>query len=75
LQWNQAARVAQKCDLCADTPFLGAAGGPGGTQTCVRVCPENAISFTRAMPDQKDLRSYEVNLRDRAWARLGMSVK
>jgi protein NrfC len=75
LQWNHAARVAEKCDLCADTPHLGAAGGPGGVQTCVRVCPENAISFTRTMPDQNDLHSYETNLRDRAWAKLGMSVK
>ena len=75
LQWNHAAGVAQKCDLCADTPFLGAPGGPGGVQTCVRVCPENAIAFTRTMPDQQDLHSYEVNLRDKAWAKLGMSVK
>jgi protein NrfC len=75
LQWNHAAQVAQKCDLCADTPYLGAAGGPGGVQTCVRVCPVEAISFTATMPDQKDLHAYEVNLRTRAWSRLGMSVK
>ena len=75
LQWDHGTRVAQKCDLCADTPFLGARGGPGGAQTCVRVCPEHAISFTTTMPQQKDLHAYEVNLRDRAWARLGMSVE
>ncbi|MCU0292919.1 MAG: 4Fe-4S dicluster domain-containing protein [Thermoanaerobaculaceae bacterium] len=75
LQWDHARQVALKCDLCADTPHLGSRGGPGGVQTCVRVCPEKAISFTATMPDQKDLHSYEVNLRDRAWAKLGMSVK
>ncbi len=37
---------SQKCDLCADTPFLGEKGGPGGVQTCVRVCPVHAIAFT-----------------------------
>jgi protein NrfC len=75
LQWDAGARKAQKCDLCADTPFLGEKGGPGGVQTCVRVCPLGAIAFTRVMPDQKAPDAYDANLRGRTWAALGMSTK
>jgi protein NrfC len=75
LQWDAKTRKAQKCDLCAETPFLGARGGPGGVQTCVRVCPLNAIAFTKVMPDQKSPDAYDANLRDRVWAALGMSIK
>ena len=75
VQWNYAIEKSQKCDLCADTPYLGEPGGPGGTQTCVKVCPENAISFTRTMPDQKIEESYFVNLRGPAWGKLGMTTK
>jgi protein NrfC len=75
LQWDAGARKAQKCDLCADTPFLGEKGGPGGVQTCVRVCPEHAIAFTRTMPDQGTEASYFANLRGPAWRRLGMTTK
>ncbi len=74
LQWNAPARKSQKCDLCADTPFLGEKGGPGGTQTCVKVCPMKAIAFTRTMPDQAAETSYETNLRGKAWKRLGMTT-
>ncbi len=74
-QWDHAASKSQKCDLCADTLYLGEPGGPGGTQTCVTVCPVNAISFTRVMPDQGREDSYFVNLRDAVWARLGMTTE
>jgi len=74
LQWNAPARKSQKCDLCADTPFLGEKGGPGGTQTCVKVCPLSAITFTPKMPDQTREDAYFTNLRGRAWKRLGMTI-
>jgi protein NrfC len=77
-QWDKGSRKAQKCDLCANTPALrsiGEKGGPGGMQTCVRVCPLNAIAFTRVMPDQKSDDSYQANLRGRTWAALGMTTK
>jgi protein NrfC len=74
LQWNREERVSQKCDLCVDTPFLDEKGGPGGVQACVRVCPVGAIEFTRTMPDQSRIDSYDVNLRGPVWKRLGMTT-
>jgi hypothetical protein len=42
----------------------------------VRVCPVKAISFTREMPSQvRADSSYQVNLRDWVWKRLGMTNK
>jgi protein NrfC len=75
VQWDRARRKAQKCDLCADTPYLGEKGGPGGVQACVRVCPVNAIAFVRDMPDQTREDAYHVNLRDWVWKRLGMTTE
>jgi protein NrfC len=75
IQWNHEIQKSQKCDLCADTPYLGEPGGPGGTQACVKVCPVNAIAFTQDMPDQKIEGSYFVNLRGPTWAKLGMTTK
>ena len=75
IQWNPETQKSQKCDLCADTPYLGERGGPGGTQACVKVCPVNAITFTKTMPDQGIEGSYFVNLRGPAWAKLGMTTK
>jgi protein NrfC len=75
IQWNPETRKSQKCDLCVDTPYLEEPGGPGGTQICVKVCPVNAISFTKKMPDQKIEESYFVNLRGPAWGKLGMTTK
>jgi protein NrfC len=75
IQWDHVAGRTQKCDLCADTPHLGAAGGPGGTQACVKVCPENAITFTRVMPDQGSEDSSFTNLRGAVWGRLGMTTE
>ena len=75
VQWDHGIEKSQKCDLCADTPYLGERGGPGWTQTCVKVCPVNAITFTKIMPDQKIEESYFINLRGPAWAKLGMTTK
>lgn len=75
IQWNAELKKSQKCDLCADTPYLAEKGGPGNTQVCVKVCPVNAIAFTTTMPDQGSESSYVVNLRGRAWSKLGMTTK
>jgi len=75
VQWDFSIRKSQKCDLCVDTPHLGEKGGPGGIQTCTKVCPVNAISVTKIMPDQSRVDSYYVNLRGPAWAKLGMTTK
>jgi Fe-S-cluster-containing dehydrogenase component len=74
IQWDQNSGKSQKCDLCADTPYLGEKGGPGGVQTCIKVCPVNAITFSKTMPDQTDEESYNVNLRGPAWGKLGMTT-
>jgi len=75
LQWDPARRKAQKCDLCANTPYLKEKGGPGGTQTCVKVCPVGAIAFVKKMPAQKSQHSYETNLRGPGWKKLGGSTE
>jgi protein NrfC len=74
IQWDPYLQKSQKCDLCVDTPYLDEKGGPGGTQACVKVCPVNAISLTTKMPDQGSDESYNVNLRGRAWSKLGMTT-
>ena len=75
IQWNPVFQQSQKCDLCVDTPYLEEEGGPGGTQACVKVCPANAIGYTTRMPDQGSDESYNVNLRGRAWSKLGMTIR
>ncbi len=76
LQWDKGQRKSQKCDLCVDTPYLDQKGGPDGVQACVRVCPVNAIAFTREMPSQTLAdSSYQVNLRGWVWKRLGMTTE
>lgn len=75
IQWNIELQKSQKCDLCADTPYMEEKGGPGGIQTCVKVCPVNAITFTAEMPDQESESSYTTNLRGPAWSKLGMTTK
>jgi len=59
--WNGADKHAEKCDLCADTPFWNEKGGPAGKQACVEVCPASAIKFTREIPSQ-DGNGYDVDL-------------
>jgi protein NrfC len=75
IQWNFVSEISQKCDLCADTPYLGEKGGPGGTQACVKACPVGAISFTTKMPAENTEESYYANLRTPVWKKLGMSTK
>ena len=61
--WNHEESVAQKCDLCVDTPYWGETGGPGVKQACVEACPMQAIDFTEEVPAQKGDAGYRVNLR------------
>jgi len=68
--WNGDEKHAQKCDLCADTPFWDK---PVGEQACRAVCPTGAISFTEEIPIQTDA-GYEVNLRGENWAALGFPI-
>jgi protein NrfC len=75
VQWNHIISKSQKCDLCADTPYLGEQGGPGGVQACVKACPVGAISFTRLMPGENTEESYYANLRTAVWQKLGMTAK
>jgi len=69
--WNHEEGHAQKCDLCANTPFWDHKGGPGGTQACISVCPVNAIKYTDTLPGDD---GYEVNLRGKGWAAIGLST-
>lgn len=75
VQWNHVGEFSQKCDLCADTPYLGEKGGPGGTQACVKACPVGAIAFTPKMPRENTEESYYANLRGPVWQKLGMTTK
>jgi len=62
VQWNPEEKHAQKCDLCADTPYWSEEGGPDGKHACVEACPMRAITFTRDIPAQTDA-GYDVDLR------------
>lgn len=59
--WNGADKHAQKCDLCADTPFWNEKGGVGGKQACAAVCPAGAIKFTREIPSQNG-KGYDIDM-------------
>ena len=65
--WNFEEGVAQKCDLCIDTPHWNEKGGPNGKQACVQACPMEAIKFTQEVPKQGGDSGYKVNLRGEAW--------
>jgi len=69
--WNAEEKHSQKCDLCANTPYLGEKGGPNGKKACLEICPVNAIIFTKVIPDQQGDEGYNVNLRDEEWEKLG----
>ena len=73
MEWNAAAKHAQKCDLCSETPYHWdeAGGGLNGKQACVEVCPVEAIQFTAAVPIQEGDAGYSANLRDANWKKLG----
>jgi protein NrfC len=72
--WNFEDMHAQKCDLCADTPFWKEQGGPDGKQACVELCPVAALAFTRTIPAQVGDRGYNINLRREGWENLGFSI-
>lgn len=74
LYWNAEEKHAQKCDLCAETPFWNEKGGPGGKQACVEICPMRAIKFTDKMPEQEGEQGYNVCLRNANWGKLGFSI-
>jgi protein NrfC len=75
-EWNGEIKSAQKCDLCADTPFWNEKGGVDGKQACATVCPMKAISFTKDVPIQNGNVGYDVNLRTKdGWAKLGAWAK
>lgn len=57
--WNNEERHAQKCDLCADTPFWNK---KEGVRACESVCPMHAISHTDQIPVQ-NASGYDVDLR------------
>jgi protein NrfC len=69
--WNFEKERAQKCDLCANTPYWNEKGGPKGKQACVSVCPMEAITFTTTVPVQEGDSGYLVNLRGTTWKELG----
>ncbi len=71
VQWNFEDKCAQKCDLCKNTPFWDAEGGPRGKQLCVEVCPMKAISFTNELPAQTD-EGYQINLRNQHYLEIGL---
>ena len=62
---------ALKCDMCMNAPFWKEQGGVKGKQACVSVCPMGAIMFTGQIPIQKGNMGYEVNLRGKAWEKMG----
>jgi protein NrfC len=73
--WNAQEKHAQKCDLCANTPFWDEKGGFGGKQACIESCPVHAIAFTKDVPIQK-AEGYDVNLRKTdGSAELGMPTQ
>lgn len=72
--WNFEDRHAQKCDLCLDTPFWNEEGGPRGKQACIELCPMKAIAFVIETPEQEGDLGYQVNLRGRAWKKMGFPV-
>ena len=72
--WDFEDEHAQKCDLCAATPFWNEQGGPEGKQACVELCPVAALKFTKEIPKQDGDEGYNVNLRGEGWKSLGFSV-
>jgi protein NrfC len=60
--WNPVKNKSSKCDLCADAPYWGEKGGPGGAQACVRNCPVKALKLVKEPPPQLDIAGYDVNL-------------
>ena len=67
---------SRKCDLCQNARYHWSAegGGVNGLQTCVSVCPVDAIQFTIDMPRQGSNQEYDINMRDASWGNLGFST-
>lgn len=59
--------VAQKCDLCTNTPFWSRTGGIGGSQACVAVCPAQAIKFVTDISAGYDTDFYATLPSVRGW--------
>jgi Fe-S-cluster-containing dehydrogenase component len=68
--WNERKKVATKCDLCTDAPYLSKPGGVDGGQACVLACPMKAIAMVKKTPKQRDGAGYDVNLRKVSWSDL-----
>ena len=64
-------KKSRKCDLCLDTPYWDETGGPKGKHACIEVCPIDAITFVKEIPDQSKDSGYKTNLRDQNWGNLG----
>ncbi|HAL30801.1 MAG TPA: 4Fe-4S ferredoxin [Coriobacteriia bacterium] len=73
MQWNHEDKHAQKCDLCANTPYWNEEGGPGGKQACIESCPMRAISYTTDVPVQQEW-GYMANLRNHHWGWLSLDT-
>lgn len=73
MQWNHIDKHAQKCDLCANTPYWDEEGGAGKHQACIEMCPEKAIAFTSEVPVQNEM-GYMANLRNQHWALLSFDT-
>ena len=73
MQWNHEDKHAQKCDLCADTPYWNKKGGVGGHQACVESCPMRAITYTAETPIQQEY-GYRINLRNHHWGWLSLDT-
>ena len=73
MQWNHEDKHAQKCDLCADTPYWSKEGGVGGHQACIESCPMRAITMTTDVPIQQEY-GYRVNLRNNHWGWLSLDT-
>lgn len=73
--WNNEEKHAQKCDLCANTPYWSEDGGFDGKQACVESCPMHAIKLVKEIPAQTGDMGYQVNLRTpEGWGVLGFPV-
>ncbi len=72
--WNAEKQLAQKCDLCLDTPYWREKGGAAGKQLCVEVCPVGAVKLANYIPLQEGDSGYNINLRGKTWSKWGYSI-
>lgn len=62
VQWNHEKNHAQKCDLCANTPYWDE-----DKPACATLCPMGAIKYTTEIPSQLGAEGYRVDLKPAAW--------